>query len=45
MAGRWLCAFVAVYISGFLRHDLVLGLDNGLALTPPSTSVSERMSN
>lgn len=35
MAGRWLCAFVAVYISGFLHRDLVLGLDNGLALTPP----------
>lgn len=42
MAGRWSCVVVAAFLlntASFPGNDLVLGLDNGLALMPPSMSV------
>ena len=41
MAGCSLCV-VSVFlflVVGFSDENLVIGLDNGLALTPPSTSI------
>jgi len=38
MADRWLHVVVVFLLLnvGFSHNDLVIGLDNGLALTPPS---------